>query len=323
MILAIGTAVSRHSLAGKPSGGGTPPGRIYYTWGSDYAASGGPPFFEDRGDWSMNADGSDKRPAFVPRNDADLSHLLHQGHRWFVVANESPTNPDFSFGALFAVRDDGDPDITVLLLDNIAFQNWAPRWAKDDSFVSFDTYDEAGEVAQIWTVAVAFDDDGFPALAAAPFSAVAVSQAALGRHDFSPLADEVVYHLTAAGQDSLVVKNLVTKDSRVLLDRGESPSWSPAGDSIALRVPNVGIHVIRPDGTGLAALTSSTWGDYLGDWSPDGKHVVISRLLRKNGPGGSAIHSMDVMRVPVTGGSLVNLTKDIDGTAGALFWRQN
>ena len=66
----------------------------------------------------MNADGSGKQLLpYQPRHysSAQLSHLIHQGHRWFLESRSSPT-PDNGV-ALFAVRDDGDPNYSVLLAD--------------------------------------------------------------------------------------------------------------------------------------------------------------------------------------------------------------
>jgi Tol biopolymer transport system component len=273
----------------------------------------------------MNADGSGKQLIYRPDNAWDLSHAMHQGHRWYLASGPSPNNLRW---ALFAIRDDGDPDSIVLLVEEAALpgdrEMTSSRWAKDDSFISFGAIDAPNDVAEIWVAAIGFDDTtGRPALVAAPLPVVVEEpQLYIRDFDFSPLGDEVGYQLSIGGADSLLVRDLVTGATRVLSDRGENPAWSPDGAYIAFRVRDVGIHVIRPDGTGLRQLTNSTWGDYLADWSPDGKHIVFNRHLRKNGPGGFAIFSGDVMRVPVTGGSAVNLTKDIDGSAGAAFWRQ-
>ena len=312
-VLIVGIAASRDSLAAKPGGGGgTPAGRIYYTWGSEYGAGGGALYYEDRGDWSMKAEGGDKRMAYVPWNDADLSYLLHQGHRWFLMSDFSLTSP--GDGALFAVRDDGDPASTVQLVDHV---DWSvSHWAKDDSFVSVVTH--TNDIAEIWVAEIAFDGvTGLPAVTAPPTVVVVEPQAIIRSHNFSPWGDEVVYQFSTGGADSLLVKDLMTGVTRVLSEFGENPRWSPDGNSIAFRIRDVGIHVIRPDGTGLLQLTVSNWGDYVGDWSPDSQHLVFSRLLRKG-----STYSGDVLRVSATGGSAVNLTKDIDGTAGALFWRQ-
>lgn len=316
-ILAIGLAGSRDSMAGKPSGGGgIPAGRIYYTWGSEFGGGISPPHFVDRGDWSMKADGSDKRMIYVPWNDADLSYRFHQGHRWFLMSDFSLTSP--GYGALFAVRDDGNLAVTVQLVDKT---DWTvARWAKDDTFVSFVT--RTNDIAEIWVAEISFDVNGLPVVTVPPTVFVAEPQAIIRDHNFSPWGDEVAYQFSTGGADSLVVKDLMTGATRVLSEYGETPAWSPDGALIAFRVRDVGIHVIRPDGTGLLQLTSSNVGDYLGDWSPDSQHIVFNRLLQKNGPSGTSIYSGDVLRVSVTGGGSVTLTKDIDGTAGALFWRQ-
>ena len=179
------------------------------------------------------------------------------------------------------MRDDANPAFTVQLVDKLDWN--VAYWAKDDSFISFGAVDATNDVAEIWVAPISFDDDGVPALAAAPTMIVAEPQADIREHNFSPMGDEVVYQLDADGTDSLLVKDLLTGATRVLSDSGETPAWSPDGALIAFKVPNVGIHVIRPDGTGLRQLTNGNSGDYVGDWSPDSKHLVFSRLLRKNG----------------------------------------
>src|SRR5690606_19856098 len=60
--------------------------------------------------------------------------------------------------------------------------------------------------------------------------------------------------------------------------------WSPRGDAILFGLGGffqnadraaARLMVVRPDGTGLAALTSGATNDGMASWSPDGKEVVF------------------------------------------------
>ncbi|MBW3595878.1 MAG: hypothetical protein KY475_01230 [Planctomycetes bacterium] len=317
LALLVGFAWASWGQAGKPGGGGdaVPPGRIFYSWGSEFGASGSPPYLEDRGFWSMNADGSDKVEVYRPEGMADLSHHVHADHRWYLALEAYATHP--TRGALYAVRDDGDPGSVVLLLEGDDLPGTRSlgefaRWGKDDAFVSVTAFDDVNDVAEIWAVDIIFDaTTGSPALASVPEAVVSEPQANIAGHDWSPLADEVVYTLDLGDATALMIKDLLSGETRLLLGDAIDPFWSPDGAKIAFQ--GAGIEIINPDGTGRTALV----GDgYLGDWSPDGQHITYYHVwLRANK------YYADVLRISVSGGNAVNLTKDIDGFATAALWR--
>jgi Tol biopolymer transport system component len=56
---------------------------------------------------------------------------------------------------------------------------------------------------------------------------------------------------------------------------GYAPSWSPDGTKIVFNGNGSGIHVVHPDGTGLAQLTNGS--DVDPRWSPDGTTIAFSR----------------------------------------------
>jgi hypothetical protein len=329
-VSAVTLTFSAIALAGKPGGGGSvPPGRIYFRWTNEVYAEGGP--FEFRGWWSMNADGSGKEltPHQPLRSDHQhhLSYLTHQGHYWYLEVAPSATYERRS--AVYAVRDDGDPAFTVVLLEaeELPGRPWptTPRWAKDDSFMSFvaRVEGETPEPARIWAAGLAFDNlTGVPVLTTSPVPVVDGEQSNwrdIQNFDWSPDGSEIAYGLEPNGDLGTVkIKNLDSGETRVLGYGAYSPTWSPDGLTIAFKPFNQGVHLIRPDGTGLVRLTNNSW-DLPTGWSPDGKHVLFWRGGYYKGSG--VIYIADVFRIPVAGGSAVNLTKDIDGYATSTDWR--
>jgi WD40-like Beta Propeller Repeat len=66
------------------------------------------------------------------------------------------------------------------------------------------------------------------------------------------------------------------------------PAWSPAGDRIAFSGDSGGVgglFQIRPDGSGLARLTTAILYDYSPAWSPDGSRIAFHRIWGRNRDG--------------------------------------
>ena len=83
---------------------------------------------------------------------------------------------------------------------------------------------------------------------------------------------------------------------------------------------NEGVYTINPDGSGLRELTNGN-GYQPRDWSPDGMYILFSRLGWKSVKGGYGVYVADTGYVPASRGTMVNLTKDIDGLAIPRWWR--
>jgi hypothetical protein len=310
-----------------PPAGGVPAGKIFYTWDTALTQNG----HTSLGFWSMNADGSGKQfLAYQPHlyDYAQLSHLVHQGHRWFLEFRLSPIPGNGV--AVFAVRDDGDPNYSVLLADpsGLSFQHF--RWAKDDSFISIaampmitnpngsHSYDPDA-LYRIYAAEITFDSNtGLPALTTLP-EIVAEGEepgtADIHNHDWSSDGDEVVYEVSDnPGPPNVKIADTVSGMTRLLAADGYTPVWSPDGTRIAYKLQNDGIYVSNPEGAARLKITNNSL-DMTAGWSLDSKHVLFNRMIIKNNA------QSDVLRVPATGGTVVNLTNDIDGYARAMYWR--
>jgi hypothetical protein len=326
------------SLAAKPGGGGgggsggTGGGTIYFKSGSgaSYGMS------------SMNSDGSGK--IALPLNVTGTpSRMLHGGHRWFLTRRTitSETYPNGSDRReLFAVRDDGNEDLTVQLTDDpdldFITSIWAPgetanaglfsgfarRWVFDGVAWVIDP-DSVG----IYTATVLFDEQGDVAgLAAAPAPLVSVGvvpssnpgqwwpDAYNWHFDWSPDLTEIVYSNNT--RSALLAQDVLTGEVRTLTT-GKSPfaaKWSPAGNLIVFGTGYASIETIAPDGSGRKEIVraGSTGGMYP-DISPTGSHILYMRYY-----GGS---ETDLVRATSSGATKVNLTSGIVGFESSAGWR--
>jgi hypothetical protein len=102
------------------------------------------------------------------------------------------------------------------------------------------------------------------------------------------------------------------------------PEWAPDGSRIAYD-NGYGIWTVKPDGTSAAQLTNlgtNGVGVYDGhpDWSPDSKQIAFTESTQTN-KGGLTHYLEDVLRVAATGGTPVNLTKDVSDNTYVAAWR--
>jgi dipeptidyl aminopeptidase/acylaminoacyl peptidase len=218
------------------------------------------------------------------------------------------------------VRDDGDADSTVLLLQaadispNVRWLDQV-RWGQDDTFVSIpalaslaDGSDDPSDFHMLYVAGIVFDESGAPSVATPPLAVLdGVIQGVrdVAWHDWSPDGTRVAYTLWNPNVGyALRIADLLTGQTRLLAEGGGEPAWSPDGSRIAFRyVYGSGIYLIRPDGTGQQRLTNS---GIAAIWSPDGRFLAYSNPSGRNS-------TYDVFRIPAAGGSAVSLTKDLDG----------
>ena len=162
--------------------------------------------------------------------------------------------------------------------------------------------------------------------------------------DWSPTANQVVYdqvsQASAGGAETdylrLTTFNATgnpvgTIQLATIYNRSTkySPEWAPDGSRIAYNHFGIstdkpynysGVDTIKPDGTGLFLVATSGGGGP--HWSPDSQQIAFTQTTQNN-IGGTRNWVEDVLRVAATGGTPVNLTKDVSDNARAVAWRSS
>lgn len=325
-LLALILAVSDVSLAAKPpadggGGGGTvPAGTIYFEQGDFPSASR-----------SMKADGSGK----VAGLKGEPSHQLHDGIRWSLTTRLISPELEPSEYELIAISDQGH-SLSLGLTNTMDFGG---RWAKDDSFLSYEATVEGpdGPSAGVYIAQVDWNL-GVP-LIGAPVKVLNINLDAdlypdTYGGDWSPLGDEYVYvRETQTGTGSAVYSlevvtffNDGTTETRGLVSDsfGFDPEWSPDGTQIAYQGSG-GIWTIRPDGTGAVKISSASWPTthHYPHWSPDSEQLVFTQSTRNRLLKGQVFYtySYDILRISATGSGKTNLTSDTADNCFAIGWR--
>jgi len=324
--------------AARPGGGTAPAGRVYF-------------FGTGIGEMtSMKADGTDKAPEFKWEPSRRLHNDIDsQARRWFLDVRETPelgSYPPQGTGGVvhprqevFALRDDGyavqltDDPLTKPQGSNTGLL----RWSHTDSFISFIgvRWDETGLARGVICAASIMFVDGIPILIESPsvwmdsgvWNDGGFTYPDLQGHDWSPAGTELVFCELVGGDiwpaggvyPELYVTTFGTQAGTVFLDYGSWPECSANGRVVFGRYDTSGnghgtIWTVLPGGTEFFQVTSPSAGasDRYPTWSPNGNQIAIARSFRKTS-GGYTHYDYDVMRVPATGGTAVNLTKDIAG----------
>ncbi len=109
---------------------------------------------------------------------------------------------------------------------------------------------------------------------------LATGEGNAGFPNFSPDGTEVVYRFWNDTEGGLRILNLADGTVRTLTTGYDNfPGWSPRGDRIVfsrLVDDDFDIYTIRPDGSGLARLTTTAGNDSHPSWSADGQHILFS-----------------------------------------------
>lgn len=322
LLLALGLLGSGLSFAAKPSGGGggtVPPGTIFFEQGEF-------PFTPRQ----MSADGGNKTASVR----GEPSWYLHDDARWFLAGRNVSSDTHSAYEIVAVSADGGEVPLGVTVEIYLG-----GRWAKDDSFLSFEAIlnGPEGQSSGLFVADVDWNL-GTPAIGA-PVKVLDLNLVdgypEIYFGDWSPLGDEFVHvreTLDADGNPdySLEVVRFFadgTTETRGLVTDSfaYSPQWSPDGSRIAFQGPGDGIWTIAPNGTDLTQLTSPPWGTshYDPSWSPDGQHLVFTQGVRNQLKKGQLFptYTYDILRITATGSGKTNLTSDTSEKCFAIAWR--
>lgn len=149
----------------------------------------------------------------------------------------------------------------------------APQWSADGQWIVFGVGSYfLGRTRPARVMMVRPDGTGVRVLTTGPGNA--------GFPSFAPDGTAVVYRFWSHTAGGLRVVNLADGAVRTLTTGYDNfPGWSPKGDRIVfsrLADDDFDIYTIRPDGTGLARLTTAPGNDSHPAWSADGEHILFS-----------------------------------------------
>ena len=149
----------------------------------------------------------------------------------------------------------------------------APQWSADGQWIVFGVGSYfLGRTRPAQVMMVRPDGTDARALTTGPGNA--------GFPSFAPDGSAVVYRFWSDTAGGLRIVNVADGAVRTLTTGYDNfPLWSPKGDRIVfsrLADDDFDIYTIRPDGTGLARLTTAPGNDSHPAWSADGEHILFS-----------------------------------------------
>lgn len=149
-----------------------------------------------------------------------------------------------------------------------------PQWSRDGQWVAFSVgaffLDRGKQPAHLMMVR----NDGSSA------RTLTTGEGNSGFPSFSPDGKQLVYRFWTNKAGGLRLLNVADGTTRTLTTGFDNfPMWSPTGDRILfsrLIDDDFELFTMRPDGTDVKRLTTSTGNDAHASWSPDGKYIVWS-----------------------------------------------
>ncbi len=295
--------------------------------------------------WEMNSDGSNRLLAYTKYSTEvdEPSCQTYGGYRWWLTLIDDMVNGN----ELYAFRPDDEGGLKWVQLTDVARDDIdllgdliRARWAPDDLFITVVGADkrQTTPTYHIWRI----DISGLEIeLAGESFTPVTVSgddrfyaivngaESINGGYALSPGGDKVVYQ-TPSG---VWVTHVDYPNTRTFLrSDGMRFDWSPDGTKITFTV-QPSIWTMNVDGTGAKAVaigknvTGTMHGSpgYLHSfWSPDSKWLVFRREVQVR-VGNTRPIQCDIVQMPAGGGTIVNLTSDMDPFKWKLplAWRPN
>ena len=294
--------------------------------------------------WGMASNGTAKSFLFsrdVPEID-EPSHLDYGGYRWWLT-----TVDDMTFGAdVYAFRPDSTGGLIRVRLTDVAqdginlMGNLARvRWSNDDAFITAVGVDNRTTPPSfhIWPINISGQEiDANPPLV----SPVTVSD---GRFSALVTAAEEIqggYALSPDGTQSRLrdrerrLGRSIGDPCQIVPARdGSRFDWSPDGTKISFTI-DPSVWIMNADGSGakivaqgkVSGLFPNQYSPrYLHSfWSPDGNWLAFRRDQIVHIRGSQYATQSDIVEMPATGGTIINLTGDMNAFSWklAFAWRR-
>jgi Tol biopolymer transport system component len=173
----------------------------------------------------------------------------------------------------------------------------------------------------IYTVPLAFDVAGNlvgaqqPATLAVELSLNGSMWPSVRSYCWAPTGDMIAYEDTTA----LYVADLLDGTHTLIVNQvSHTPQWSPDGRKIAFTNSNVGISIVKPNGTGLKEIVKRRpgWTFDRVFWSPDGSDIVVYGFYVSG-----SYYNADIFRATSAGKFLTNLTNSASAVEHTMGWR--
>lgn len=284
VIVPLALFVWAPDVAGKPPGGGggggggaDPDSTLYYVdAGSGSFRSIHP---DGTGDTALSVNG-------VP------SYAVHNGARWFVRLRSSGVNNPDGFAAQDVVVETASGSVTIVT-GSESLRHAKPRWARDDSFVSYFVIEWTGPgasdaEARLVRVDVTWGSDGVPGFGEEEFvmdvglDPVRYWNPApnVGEMEWAPIGagDKFVFDDQPNSNLSKIHVRDVGAATTAQLVGGFDPQWSPDGARIAFH-RDFSIRTITPSGSGEAVVQAKSKKNgafSIPKWSADGAHIACN-----------------------------------------------
>jgi hypothetical protein len=202
----------------------------------------------------------------------------------------------------FVSKRDGDDNIYKMNPDGsgvVQFtarlgQDWYPSWSPDGQRL---VYQRAGQGSSVFNIAVEQKDGSVVEITQWTKSSAGAGSGAR-RPVWSPDGKSVAASVESANMQQDIMVMGIDGSNQKRIAAGIDPTWSPDGQRLAFsaRASATAFELfsIKPDGTGLAQLT--TLGAVLSypAWSPNGKYIAFVQASGAGSAAGSAIDILDV-----------------------------